>query len=330
MLLLTGERYPGLSWEPELDALVRNPESLDLDVRRQLRDVLITASIIGNGTGDADLGLKWGEKAAGTHPGFLGVICSSSPTLGNALFNLTNVLPVIAEVGELCVGSVNGAITLQLVHSRREFAFERFFLDCLLSYLIQIISMSTLDGVEPDSVDVFYDCPEDETQIHRLLTHRIRYSRPYASFSYKIEDLARPMRAPHPVLLEATLSTASQIVQELDEMGRFRRQVSVEVRGVLDKPHPTLEKVAQGMNMSRRTLQRRLDESGLSFRELLRHERHEKALELLEGTDKSIAEIAYSLGFANQSAFSRAFRQILGISPRGYRSQLKKAGGEGA
>ncbi|MDH3399610.1 MAG: AraC family transcriptional regulator [Chromatiales bacterium] len=329
LLLIAKEQYSEVPWESGLESWMRDPDGLDLDDRVSLREVLITASVIGNRVDDPDLGLKWGETTANTHPDFLGVICSSSPTLGHALFNVTNVLPLIAEVGELCIGSVNGTITLQLVHSDRALVIERFFLDCFLSYLIQVVSSSSMDGVKPSSVGLLYDCPGDETEIHRLLHDEVRYSRPYSSISYASADLVRPMRFPHQGLLHATLSAARRMVEELDDMGKFRRSVGFQVRNLLDKPNPTLEKVSQKLNMSRRTLQRRLDESGLSFREVLRRERHELALTLLENPDQSIADIAYRLGFANQSAFSRAFRQVLGYSPRQYRSRKSNSGGEG-
>lgn len=328
LLLLARENYPEHPWESEKDGLTWVADSLDLEARMPLRDLLITAAFIGNVTGDQDLGLKWGEKAARIHPGYLGVICSSSPTLGHALFNVTNVLPVLAEVGELCVGSVNGAVTLQLVHSDQALASERFFLDCLLTFLVQVLSSSSMDKVRPCRVDLVYDCPGDETEIHRLLAGEVNYSRPFASVSYNSDDLARPMRFPHQGVLRAALSDARRMVNELDGLGKFRRLVGSEVRNVLEKPHPTLEKVAQRMNLSRRTLQRRLDESGLSFREVLRHERHEMALQMLVSTDMSIADIAYKLGFANQSAFSRAFRQVLGLSPRQYRTQTRSPDGQ--
>jgi AraC-like DNA-binding protein len=329
LLLLAKERYSGVPWEAEVDASMRDPDGLDLDSRVSLREVLTTASVIGNLSGDPDLGLRWGEKAASTHPGFLGVICTSSPSLGHALFNVTTVLPVVAEVGELCVGSVNGTIKLQLVHVDRALAAERYFLDCLFSFLIRVVSMASLDGVNPVSVDVVYDRPADQAEVHRLLNEETNYSLPYASISYTSADLARPMRFPHQGLLGATLSGARRMVEELDDMGKFRRSVGFQVRNVLDKPNPTLDKVAQRLNMSRRTLQRRLDESGLSFREVLRQERHELALTLLESPDQSIGDIAYKLGFANQSAFSRAFRQVLGYSPREYRSRKRNSDGEG-
>jgi len=328
LLLLAKEEYSEFSWESEVDPSMRDSDSLDLDGRAPLRDVLNTAAAIGNLTGDPNLGLKWGEKAASTHPGFLGVICSSSPTLSHALFNLTTVLSTVAEVGELCVGSSGRVVTLQLVHADRALVAERFFLDCLFSYLIRVVAVSSLESVKPVSLEVVYDRPEDEAEILRLLQEEAIYSRPYASVSYSFADLASPMRFPHQGILQAALSEARGMVKELDELAKFRRSVGLEVRNSLDKPHPTLEKVAKRMSMSRRTLQRRLDESGLSFREVLKHERHEKALVLLESSDKSIAEVSDGLGFANQSAFTRAFRGTVGLSPSEYRSRARKADGE--
>lgn len=81
-------------------------------------------------------------------------------------------------------------------------------------------------------------------------------------------------------------------------------------------------RVGQHMGMSSRTLTRRLSESGLSFRELVRNTQEKVAHELLPNTAHSIGEIAFQTGFSEQSAFSRAFKRWTGQSPMAYRNSL--------
>ncbi|WP_324671460.1 chromate resistance protein ChrB domain-containing protein [Hymenobacter sp. GOD-10R] len=63
----------------------------------------------------------------------------------------------------------------------------------------------------------------------------------------------------------------------------------------------------------------------LSFGEYIRKLRIEKALQLLDTTTYSLAEIAYLTGFSDQSHFTRIFKQHTGQSPASYRKkQLRK------
>lgn len=88
-------------------------------------------------------------------------------------------------------------------------------------------------------------------------------------------------------------------------------------------PHgtPTVEEVAGRLNMSPRTLQRRLRESGHNLRELIDQTRAALARSHLRSDHLTIGEIAYLLGYAEPSAFAHAFRRWEGVSPREYREE---------
>ena len=75
------------------------------------------------------------------------------------------------------------------------------------------------------------------------------------------------------------------------------------------------ESVAVQLNISVRTLGRRLDEEHLSFRELLSEQRHELALKYIRDESLTLTEISYLLGFSEPSSFSRAYRGWTGMSP---------------
>jgi AraC-like DNA-binding protein len=83
--------------------------------------------------------------------------------------------------------------------------------------------------------------------------------------------------------------------------------------------------VASQLHMSPRTLHRRLDEEGSSFRIIKEALRRDLALSRLTKTGHSIARVAADLGYADTSAFYRAFTGWTGMSPERYRRQL--AGG---
>jgi AraC-like DNA-binding protein len=85
------------------------------------------------------------------------------------------------------------------------------------------------------------------------------------------------------------------------------------------------DEVARQLHMSPRTLHRRLDEEGSSFRIIKEALRRDLALARLTKTGHSIARVAADLGYADTSAFYRAFTGWTGMSPERYRRQL--AGG---
>lgn len=81
---------------------------------------------------------------------------------------------------------------------------------------------------------------------------------------------------------------------------------------------PLLGSVAKQFGLSGRTLQRRLADEGHSFDDLVDAARRSRALSLLS-TRTSLAEIAFALGYADQSSFQRAFRRWTKTTPRAWR-----------
>lgn len=92
---------------------------------------------------------------------------------------------------------------------------------------------------------------------------------------------------------------------------------------------PMIHRVAKRLNISARTLQRRLHEGGTSYTKLVDEVRLRKACRMLDNFELSIAHIAAKLGFADPGSFSRSFFSLSGIQPRAYRhlrERQKKSG----
>ena len=87
----------------------------------------------------------------------------------------------------------------------------------------------------------------------------------------------------------------------------------------------TEELVANALNMSLRTLQRKLSEEGTTFGAIYQSLRQEMAQQYIHDSQMSMTEIAYLLGFSEQSNFTRAFRRWYGISPSDARQKLEKS-----
>jgi AraC-like DNA-binding protein len=81
-------------------------------------------------------------------------------------------------------------------------------------------------------------------------------------------------------------------------------------------------KVAESLYMSNRTLQRKLQEQGTSFKKILTEVRHELALKYIQDHQMTLTELSFQLGFSEVSSFSRAFKNWTGQAPRDYRNSV--------
>ena len=93
------------------------------------------------------------------------------------------------------------------------------------------------------------------------------------------------------------------------------------VDALLPVGYPAIEDVAYLLCVSPRTLQRRLNEAGISYSELVDRCRCKAACEALEHSPQPIRAIAATLGYRDASSFARAFRRWTGTAPRAWRTQ---------
>ena len=88
------------------------------------------------------------------------------------------------------------------------------------------------------------------------------------------------------------------------------------LRDSIEYGRPTVCVVADALDMSVRTLQRRLADVDLTFNNMLEQFRQQRAVELLIHGAHSITAVAFLLGYADSAHFSRAFRRWFDQSPR--------------
>ena len=90
----------------------------------------------------------------------------------------------------------------------------------------------------------------------------------------------------------------------------------------LDQGDAGIDGVARRLGLSRRTLQRRLSEQGMSFEDLAQRTLRDRARDLLREPDISITDIAFELGYSDPAHFTRAFRRWTGETPVGWRRRI--------
>jgi AraC-like DNA-binding protein len=115
---------------------------------------------------------------------------------------------------------------------------------------------------------------------------------------------------------------AQVIEQHLKELGpadSFERGLAAVLRSMLNGTMPTLASLSARAGMSQRTLQRRRAESNTTFQGLLRQVLREVSDELLTRGALTQSEIAFLLGYSEESAFSHAYRSWTGHAPGAHR-----------
>lgn len=98
-------------------------------------------------------------------------------------------------------------------------------------------------------------------------------------------------------------------------------EIKTLIEGNLKSGKVNLAFICSQLNMSERTLRRKLNETGLNFGDLLKSVRAEQASIYMLDNTMSLADIAHELGFGDQSAFSRAFKTWTSETPKAFRER---------
>lgn len=114
---------------------------------------------------------------------------------------------------------------------------------------------------------------------------------------------------------------ADRLMRDLENAKSMRGRVESALIPMLHKGDVAMETVAKQLGLSQRSLQRRLKDEETGYEALLDALRHRMALNYLSGGRTSVNETAYLVGFADPSAFSRAFKRWTGSSPRSWLEQ---------
>ncbi len=142
-----------------------------------------------------------------------------------------------------------------------------------------------------------------------------------------IRFAARDLRAEVPGADRHLLPIAERQLQ--DALGpaagsdSWLRELEILVASRVCDGHPSIRSVAPQLGLSVRTLQRRLEEHSILYRDLVARVRFQLARRYLEETSTELEEIAFLLGYSELSAFDHAFRRWTGQTPRGFRRKVR-------
>lgn len=143
-----------------------------------------------------------------------------------------------------------------------------------------------------------------------------------ASISFAAADALRPFLTVNEGMWRVFEPDLRRRLSEVEASATTAERVRAVLLELLPGNAATIEKAAERLGLSKRTLQRRLENEGANFRALVNLTREDLARHYLGNTTMSGREIAFLLGFEDPNSFYRAFQEWTGQTPDGARRAM--------
>lgn len=168
-------------------------------------------------------------------------------------------------------------------------------------------------------------CSKCEDLVRAVLGTNVEFDKPINRIIHTIAGLNQPMESSNPLTNELHVDHARRAMAHKAFRFEITERVKLEIIATLKHHEACLAVVADRLGMSARALQVQLQNEGTNFEELLTEIRQHMAERLLRETDKPLSEIAFDLGYADQSIFSRAVRRWFKQSPKDVRLSHRRS-----
>lgn len=270
-------------------------------------------------TGDSCFGLDAGQYLHPTTFHALGYAWLASHTLREALerfvrytrmvsTGLRMQLVLVADEVEILWGLT--ASTIEVAPAAADAAFAA---------LITMCRASCGEGFHPKRARLMHSLPPCPDRFEALVRAPVEFGAPDNAMVLDRAEVERLLPTGNFELARASDEVIVRYLAHLD-----RHEVAMQVKAQLVELLPsgrvTAKAVAQALNLSVRSLQRKLAEQHTNFAQLLEDTRRELARQYVGTSRLSVGEIAYLLGFADPANFTRAFRRWTGMSPSDFRA----------
>ncbi|WP_172331174.1 AraC family transcriptional regulator [Mangrovicoccus sp. HB161399] len=193
-----------------------------------------------------------------------------------------------------------------------------------VSSVIADFRNATGTALVPDAVQLPSAARGHEARLARLWGCPVDTGGERLVLTFGAAALALPLRRHDPDLLKHLQRYGELLLRDAPEPeeGLLHRVESAVLEHLPEGGAPPVALIAEDLGLSVRTLTRRLAEEGQGYRELVEDVRRRKAQLMLSDRTLSLAEIAFLLGYSEQSSFTNAFRRWTGRAPGAYRSDL--------
>lgn len=269
-------------------------------------------------TGDPCIGLKAAQYWHPTSLHALGYSWLASETLNKALQRTVKYVHLITVPYELTLLEKGDEVRLVFLDKASPRSADEET-DSGMAVVVGMCRTCYGDDFRPLHLTMTREEPECAKDFDDFFRSPITYRAAENSISFARADLDKRLPSAN-----ADLALASDLVVA-DYLARLDRsnvvaQVMKKIIEQLPSGELTEHSIAQSLNMSLRSLQRKLSDDGVSYKALLEQARRELAIQYMDSSRYTINEATYLLGFSEPSNFSRAFKRWTGQSPSSYRS----------
>jgi AraC-like DNA-binding protein len=294
-------------------ALARSP-----DARIPVETYLRIQDEAARTTNDPYFGLHMGEYAEAGSWSIIGYVMMNCRTLGEAFEKSGRYSRIIGNLIE-----ARAEIRLTRIHvvfytPPHAPEMSRHCFESTFSSSVRM--MRNLSGMplSPLEVGFIYPQPVSTAEYQRVFGCPVRFNQKdnYMNLDWGIVNI--PVRLANPALLEPFEKYAQDFLAEMDRKAEHTRAVTRILLSRLDDDSLSIDKVAREMSVSVRTLQKRLEDEGVVFSDLLKDVRQRLAKQYLR-ENYSVEQITYLLGFSEPSVFRKAFKKWAGVTPKEFR-----------
>jgi len=269
-------------------------------------------------TGCEHFGLLIGERAVPSHLGIAGYLVGSAADVGAALRSLVKYLDLHDEGGvPVLATSANRALLGYAILLPGVEAAEQIY-DLAIAVGNNIMRALCGTDWKPTEVLLTRLRPRDVTPYKRFFRAPLRFNADESAIAFPTRWLRHHPPTADPLLQHHLEMEAHEL--HAKQHKDLTENLRCMLRQCLLSQQCTAAGIASQLGMHERTLYRRLQQEGTSFRQELELIRYTVSRQLLSGTTATLAEIATSLGYADASAFIRAFKQWSGITPAQWRA----------
>lgn len=238
-------------------------------------------------------------------------ICGAS-TLEVALNRSLRFLRVVLDepYGTAQVSGQTCTITLTETIPRSAFAYRTFFL-----ILHGFNCWAAKDRIPITSVT--FPCPEPAAQndYGSFFGAPVQFNAPAATLSFNASFLSRRATRSEAELKTFLRSLPEAFLRGYRETGGIKQRIVETCLTGPPRDWPGAATIARQLGLSRSSLHRALSDAGHSLTAIKAEQRQTQTQRLLSRTDLPIAEIAARVGYADESAFYRAFHRWFGTTP---------------
>lgn len=284
-----------------------------------VKELKVIANLVKLSGAPSGLGLQVGLRYRITTYGLWGYGLISSATAADALAMALRYLPLTYLFNQIVYRRQAGVVTMHFDAPDFTDEVRRFVIERDMAAAAALMGELVGEGFALTRMQLQ---PEERGSVargsRRLFGVEPVYAASSNQLSFDASLLARKLPGANPI----TAALCEQLCGELLRRRTTQASTGDVIRQYLEIPGvslPDLGTMAKHLNTSERTLKRRLQGEGTSFRLLLENRRRALARELLREGKLGMSAIAERLGFADVSSFSQAHKRWHGVSPKARR-----------